>query len=80
MKNFLSKIILFNLEKLRKISKSLGKYQDYFRKKIIIEHSDYFDVNQIEAPDAALLTGNVRVNHDGIIMTCNKAYYFQNEK
>ncbi len=48
-------------------------------KKIIIEHSDYFDVNQVEAPDAALLTGNVRVNHDGIIMTCNKAYYFQNE-
>nr|WP_315218898.1 OstA-like protein [uncultured Flavobacterium sp.] len=48
-------------------------------KKILIEHSDFFDVNQIEAPDAALLTGNVRVNHDGIIMTCNKAYYFQNE-
>jgi len=48
-------------------------------KKIIIEHSDYFDVNQIEAPDAALLTGNVRVNHDGVIMTCNKAYYFQKE-
>ena len=48
-------------------------------KKIIIENSDYFDVNQIEAPDAALLTGNVRVNHDGVIMTCNKAYYFQKE-
>ena len=48
-------------------------------KKIIVEHSDYFDVNQIEAPDAALLTGNVRVNHDGVIMTCNKAYYFQKE-
>ena len=48
-------------------------------KKIIIDHSDYFDVNQIEAPDAALLTGNVRVNHDGVIMTCNKAYYFQKE-
>ena len=48
-------------------------------KKILVEHSDYFDVNQLEAPDAALLTGNVRVNHDGIIMTCNKAYYFQKE-
>ncbi len=48
-------------------------------KKIIIEHSDYFDVNQVEAPDAALLTGNVRINHDGIIMTCNKAYWFQKE-
>lgn len=48
-------------------------------KKILIEHSDYFDINQVEAPDAALLTGNVRVNHEGIIMTCNKAYYFQKE-
>ncbi len=47
--------------------------------KILIEHSDYFDVNQLEAPDAALLTGNVRINHDGVIMTCNKAYYFQKE-
>jgi lipopolysaccharide assembly outer membrane protein LptD (OstA) len=47
--------------------------------KILIEHSDFFDVNQIEAPDAALLSGNVRINHDGIIMTCNKAYYFQKE-
>ena len=48
-------------------------------KKIIIENSDYFDINQVEAPDATLLTGNVRVNHDGVIMTCNKAYYFQKE-
>jgi lipopolysaccharide export system protein LptA len=48
-------------------------------KKIIIENSDFADVNQAEIPDATLLTGNVRVNHDGIIMTCNKAYFFQNE-
>lgn len=48
-------------------------------KKIIIEHSDYFDVNQAEAPDAALLTGSVKIIHDGIKMTCNKAYFFQKE-
>lgn len=48
-------------------------------KKIIIEHSDFLDVNQAEMPDAFLLTGNVRVNHDGIVLTCNKAYYFQKE-
>jgi hypothetical protein len=30
-------------------------------------------------PDAFLLTGNVRVNHDGVVLTCNKAYYFQKE-
>ncbi len=48
-------------------------------KKIIIEYSDFADVNQLELPDALLLTGNVRINHEGIIMTCNKAYYFQKE-
>ncbi len=47
--------------------------------KIIIENSDFEDINQHEMPDALLLTGNVRFNHDGVIMTCNKAYYFQNE-
>jgi lipopolysaccharide export system protein LptA len=48
-------------------------------KKIIIEHSDYADVNETEIPDAFLLTGNVSVNHDGVVLTCNKAYYFQKE-
>ena len=48
-------------------------------KKINVEHSDYFDVNQLTIPDAILLTGNVRVNHDGVVLTCNKAYYFQKE-
>jgi lipopolysaccharide export system protein LptA len=46
-------------------------------KKIIVEHSDFADVNQLEMPDA--FTGNVRVNHDGVVLTCNKAYYFQKE-
>ena len=48
-------------------------------KKIVVEHSDFFAVNQIEAPDAALLTGNVRMIHDGVVMTCNKAYFFEKE-
>ncbi len=48
-------------------------------KKIIIEHSDFGDRNENLIPGAALLTGNVRVNHDGVILTCNKAYYFENE-
>jgi lipopolysaccharide export system protein LptA len=47
--------------------------------KIIIEYSDFLDVNQIEIPDALLLQGNVRINHDGVKMFCNKAYYFQKE-
>ena len=48
-------------------------------KKIIVEHSDFADVNQVEMPDAFLLSGNVRVNHDGVVLTCNKAYFFQKE-
>ncbi|WP_369813932.1 OstA-like protein [Flavobacterium sp. KJJ] len=48
-------------------------------KKIIIEHSDFLDVDQATAPDAVLLTGNVKVNHDGVVLTCNKAYFFQKE-
>ena len=48
-------------------------------KKIIVDNSDFAEVNQTEVPDALLLIGNVRVNHDGIVMTCNKAYYFQKE-
>ena len=47
--------------------------------KIIIENTDFADINEIELPNATLLTGNVRVNHDGIIMTCNKAYFFKDE-
>ncbi len=48
-------------------------------KKIIIEHSDFADVNETEMPDAFLLTGNVEISHDGVILTCNKAYYFKKE-
>jgi lipopolysaccharide export system protein LptA len=48
-------------------------------KTIVIEHTDYSDINQYEVPDAVLLTGNVRILHDGATMTCNKAYYYQKE-
>lgn len=46
---------------------------------IVIEHADRGDANEFEIPGAALLTGNVRVSHDGVILTCNKAYLFQKE-
>lgn len=48
-------------------------------KKIIIEYSDFGDRNEAELPGAALLTGNVRIRHDGVVMTCNKAYFFADE-
>ena len=48
-------------------------------KKIIVENSDFSDVNEVEIPGALLLTGNVKINHDGVVLTCNKAYFFQKE-
>ncbi|HEX8576735.1 MAG TPA: OstA-like protein [Flavobacterium sp.] len=48
-------------------------------KPIVVENAEHFDVNEIEIPGAALLTGSVRINHDGAIITCNKAYFFQKE-
>ena len=48
-------------------------------KKIIVENSDFSDVNETEIPGALLLTGNVKINHDGVVLTCNKAYFFQKE-
>ncbi|MFY7957216.1 MAG: OstA-like protein, partial [Flavobacterium macrobrachii] len=42
--------------------------------KIKIEYSDFSDINQEEIPDALLLRGNVRVSHEGVVFTCNKAY------
>jgi len=48
-------------------------------KKINIENADYSDVDQLKYPDAVLLTGNVKINHDGVVLTCNKAYFFQKE-
>jgi hypothetical protein len=49
------------------------------KKKIIIENSDFVDMNQTEIPGAIVLTGNVRVSHDGAVMFCNKAYLFKKE-
>lgn len=48
-------------------------------KQLDVKHSDFGDYNQVEIPDAGLLTGNVLIHHDGIVITCNKAYYFKAE-
>jgi len=47
--------------------------------KIIIEHSDFTDINQTEVPGAILFAGNVRIIHNGVKMSCNKVYYFEAE-
>jgi lipopolysaccharide export system protein LptA len=48
-------------------------------KKIEVKHADFSDVNQYEITDAMVLTGNVRIIHDGATLTCNKAYFFKKE-
>lgn len=47
--------------------------------KITIEYADFADRNEIEMPGAALLQGNVRAQHNGVLLYCNKAYFFENE-
>lgn len=47
--------------------------------KIIIEHADFIDKNQDEIPGAIVFTGNVRVLHNGVKISCNKAYHFTDE-
>lgn len=46
---------------------------------IIVEYSEFANVDQTEVPDAILVTGNVRVSHDGALLFCNKAYVFKKE-
>lgn len=48
-------------------------------KQIVLEKTDYAEVNQVLVPDGLLLTGNVKLSHDGVVLTCNKAYFFQKE-
>lgn len=45
-------------------------------KQISIEHSDFLDISEKEVPGAIVFTGNVVVVHQGVRMTCNKAYHF----
>jgi len=49
------------------------------KNKIIIHHADFSDRNQAEIPDATLLRGNITAEHNGILLNCNKAYYFEKE-
>ena len=45
-------------------------------KPIHIENSDFLDISEKEVPGAIVLTGNVIIVHEGVRMTCNKAYHF----
>jgi lipopolysaccharide export system protein LptA len=47
--------------------------------KIVIKNADFSDLNEIELPGVFLLTGNVIAVHDGVVLKCNKAYYYKDE-
>ncbi|NHM01357.1 OstA-like protein [Flavobacterium difficile] len=46
---------------------------------IRILHSDFIDKNQLEIPGAIIFTGNVQVQHNGVLINCNKAYHYTDE-
>ena len=46
---------------------------------IKILHSDFIDKNQNEIPGAIVFTGNVQVQHNGVLINCNKAYHYTDE-
>lgn len=45
-------------------------------KQVIIENADFLDISEKEVPGAIVFTGNVVIVHEGVRMTCNKAYHF----
>lgn len=46
-------------------------------RKIIIENSEYQFADEEKYPGATVLLGKVKIKHDGIILTCQKAFYFK---
>ncbi len=77
--NFEKKLLLRNFFVILLLLIGFSMTRAQQAKKIIIEYSDFLDVNQTEIPDAVLVYGKVRVAHEGIVMYCNKAYWFQKE-
>lgn len=48
-------------------------------KKIKIINSEQTYKNQIKYPGAIVLNGDVRVSHEGVLLFCNKALYYQSK-
>lgn len=48
-------------------------------KKIIIHHADFSEINEAVLAHAIMLTGNISAEHDGVLIQCNKAYFFEKE-
>ena len=70
------KKLLFSITLLLSIAFQLHAQKS---SKIVIEHADFFNKDDEKIPNAVLLQGNVKVNHEGVVFTCNKAYIFEKE-
>ena len=57
----------------------MGFAQTKDKEKIIIHHADFSDADENLLPNVLILTGNISAEHDGMLMTCNKAYFFKDE-
>ncbi|MFT7251363.1 MAG: lipopolysaccharide export system protein LptA [Flavobacterium sp.] len=75
MKNYIYIYILFILTSISLFAQNETNNSG----KIVIEYSDFIDKNQNETPGAIVFTGNVRVLHNGVKISCNKAYHFTEE-
>lgn len=49
------------------------------RKKIIIENSEFSEIDEKKYPGATILLGKVRIKHEGIHLTCKQALYYKKE-
>ena len=45
--------------------------------RVVLLHTDELYYNQRINPDAQILVGNVRFRHDGVILTCDSALYYE---
>ncbi len=48
-------------------------------KRIHLLHSDELFYDKRRNPDAQILRGHVRFSHDGVILTCDSAYYYEQD-
>ncbi|MGJ8761779.1 MAG: OstA-like protein [Polaribacter sp.] len=48
-------------------------------KKIVIENAEYQFADEEKYPGATVLLGDVKFKHDGIKLTCQKAFYFKDK-
>ena len=47
-------------------------------KKIVLQHADKVSYDQFKNPDEQIFVGNVVFNHEGVLLYCDSANFYQN--